>query len=80
MGAGVMFILLLIIIVAVIAAFVFTGIGAALWTKKTVPPESGSRRDSVDQESGSREARDASPTPDSTVAPDANGVYHRELK
>lgn len=80
MGAGMMFILLLVIVAAVIAAMVFTGTGAALWTKKAAHDEPSPTADPGDEERVAPETPDATVTPDSTVAPDAQGVYHREFR
>lgn len=81
MGAGMMFILLLIVIGAVIAAMVFTGAGTALWTKKTAPPESAAETDTETAgELPASETDDAGPPAESTVVPDANGRYHREFQ
>ncbi len=80
MGAGMMLILLLIVVAAVIAALLFSGTGAALWARKTAPPESTSRGEADAEQRPASDPGDAASTPDSTVAPDANGVYHREFR
>lgn len=80
MGAGMMFILLLIVVAAVIAALVFSGTGAALWGKKTASPETTPASEPDAERSAASDRGDADSSPESTVAPDANGVYHREFR
>jgi hypothetical protein len=80
MGAGMMFILLLIVVAAVIAALLFSGTGAALWARKTASPEATPATEPDAEERAASDPGDAHSSPESTVAPDANGVYHREFR
>ena len=75
-----MFILLVIVVVAVIAALFFSGTGAALWAKKTAPPEATPATEPEAEQRVAADPGDADASPESTVAPDANGVYHREFR
>lgn len=77
MGAGMIFILFLIIVAAVVAAVAFTGTGARLWAKKTAPPQSQPDAGSADHPI---DGSDGAPEPEWTVAPDERGVYHRESR
>jgi hypothetical protein len=80
MGAGMIFILFLIIVAAVIAAVAFTGTGARVWAKKTAPPASQPDAGSADQPIDGADEPDAASAPESTVAPDERGIYHRESR
>lgn len=77
MGTSLLFIFL-IIVAAIIAGLLFTGTGAALWSKKTAPPESPPNRDTAGEEDPASGTRGTAA--ESTVAPDARGIHHRESR